>query len=406
MRVAVNLLSLLDPLTGIGRYTAELCRCLATADGLELLQVPSFRSVRFQSFVEELLPRDPGDPPGRPGASLWRRFWGIARHAGWRGLPRYALRRLGRNRLRHMVERSLTRQRCDLYHEPNLNVLDTDVPTVVNVHDISMVLHPEWHPGDRVFEYERDFRRGLAQACHILTGTEAVRREIIDILGWPPEQVAAVHNGVRPGLGPLPVAVTARALKPCGLKPGYLLFVGTLEPRKNLLTLVRAYCDLPASLRARAPLVLVGRWGWLANDLATYLADVGRHRGVIHLGYVAESRLRALYSGARALVFPSLYEGFGFPLVEMLACGGAVIASTAAAVTEVLAGSNAHLIDGLDQAGWRASLARIITDDDWRKELRRGAQQAAANFTWERCAAGTLNAYRTVLGRPVGCVAA
>src|SRR5579864_1237362 len=145
MRVAINQLSLLDPLTGVGRYTAELCRCLETADGLELLRVPSLRSVRFQSGAEELLPRDPGDPPRRPGGSQWRRWLSLARHVGLKGMPRYLVRRFGRNRLRRVVGRSLTPRYCDLYHEPNFNPFAAEVPTVVNVHDLSAVLHPEWH---------------------------------------------------------------------------------------------------------------------------------------------------------------------------------------------------------------------------------------------------------------------
>jgi alpha-1,3-rhamnosyl/mannosyltransferase len=268
------------------------------------------------------------------------------------------------------------------------------------------LLHPEWHPVDRVHECERDFRRGLAQACHIMTVSHAVRREVIGVLGWPPGQVTCVYNGVRAGLGPLPAAEVRRALESCGLEPGYLLFVGTLEPRKNIMTLLRAYCDLPARLRERAPLVLAGRWGWRADDLAAYLDDVGRRHGVIHLGYFPEKSLHALYAGARALVFPSLYEGFGLPLVEMLACGGAVIASTATAVAEVLAGSNAHLVESLDQAGWRAALFRVIADDDWRNELCHGAEQAALAFTWERCAADTMAVYRTALGHSVQRAAA
>jgi alpha-1,3-rhamnosyl/mannosyltransferase len=361
--------------------------------------------MRVQSFAEGLLPRDPGDPPRRRGDARWRRWLRFARHVGPKGLPRYAVRMLGRNRLRRVVRGTLTPRHCDLYHEPNFNPFASDVPAIVSVHDLSVALHPEWHPGDRVHECERDFRRGLSGACHILTGTHAVRREIIDALGWPAERVTCTHYGVRPGLAPLPDAEVAQALRPCGLTPGYLLFVGTLEPRKNLLTLVRAYCDLPAALREQAPLVLVGRWGWRAGDLAAYLNDVGRHRGVIHKGYLPESSLRALYCGARALVFPSLYEGFGFPLVEMLACGGAVIGSTAAAVAEVLAGSNAHLVECLDQAGWRDSLARVIADDDWRSELCHGAEQAARAFTWEGCAAGTVAVYRTILEQPISSAA-
>jgi alpha-1,3-rhamnosyl/mannosyltransferase len=164
-----------------------------------------------------------------------------------------------------------------------------------------------------------------------------------------------------------------------------------------VLRLLRAYCDLPAPLREAWPLLLVGGWGWNTADVAAYFHDEARHRGVLHLGYIADEFLPALYSGARALVYPTLYEGFGLPPLEMMACGGAVLASTAGAVREIV-GSKAHLTDAEDIAGWRAALARVVQDDDWWRQLRRGVEAVARPFTWDHCAADTLRVYRTVAG--------
>ena len=115
------------------------------------------------------------------------------------------------------------------------------------------------------------------------------------------------------------------------------------------------------------------------------------------LGYCPDDALAALYSSARALVFPTLYEGFGMPTIEMMACGGAVLASTADAVAETV-GTRAHLLDPHDEAGWRDAMLRICTDDDWLKILKAGAEDVARPFTWERCADETLAAYRKALG--------
>jgi alpha-1,3-rhamnosyl/mannosyltransferase len=123
----------------------------------------------------------------------------------------------------------------------------------------------------------------------------------------------------------------------------------------------------------------------------------GSASGIIHLGYVPEAHLAALYNGARALVFPSLYEGFGLPPVEMLACGGAVLASTAGAVAETV-GGQAHLIEPLDVDGWRQAMQRVLTDEDWWQSLRRGAVEAAKPFTWEQCAVDTIQVYRKLTG--------
>jgi alpha-1,3-rhamnosyl/mannosyltransferase len=163
------------------------------------------------------------------------------------------------------------------------------------------------------------------------------------------------------------------------------------------LVRIQAYCDLPTSLRDRWPLLLVGKWGWNTSEVAEYLQAEARHRGVIHRPYLADHYLPALHNGARALVYPSLYEGFGLPPLEMLACGGAVLASTTGAVAETV-GRKAQLIDPLDIDGWRQAMQRIVQDDDWWRALRRGAVEAARLFTWEQCAADTLRVYRDVSG--------
>jgi alpha-1,3-rhamnosyl/mannosyltransferase len=182
------------------------------------------------------------------------------------------------------------------------------------------------------------------------------------------------------------------------LPPRYLLCLGTIEPRKNVLTLLRAYCALPAALRERWPLVLAGAWGWNTEAVADYFHAEARHRGVLHLGYVADAHLAAVYNGARALVYPSRYEGFGLPPLEMMACGGAVLASTAEALAETV-GGQAHLVHPEDVDGWRAALARVLTDDNWWRALRQGAMAHARRFTWDRCAEETWAVYRTVLGQ-------
>src|SRR5262249_54971898 len=145
-------------------------------------------------------------------------------------------------------------------------------------------------------------------------------------------------------------------------------------------------------------------WGWGVADVAAFLDSEARHRGVVHLGYVPDGDLPALYNGARALAYPSFYEGFGLPPVEMLACGGAVLASTGGAVAET-PGARAHLIEPLDVAGWRDALLRVCTDDGWWASLREGAVEAARPFTWECCAADTLRAYHAAAGESTPALA-
>jgi alpha-1,3-rhamnosyl/mannosyltransferase len=243
--------------------------------------------------------------------------------------------------------------------------------------------------------HEREFRASLGRCAHFLAISETGRQEIIRHLGIAPERVTRTYMGIRRGLRPLPREVVQVTLRDLGLPPRYLLYLGTLEPRKNVLTLLRAYCRLPEAVRASCPLVLVGGWGWNAGDLRTYLNEVARHRHVLHLGYVADEHLAAVYNGAVALAFPTYYEGFGLPPIEMLACGGAVIASTAGAIAETV-GGQAHLVDPRDEGGWHDALLRVATDEEWRTQLQQGAEAAARSYTWDRCAADTLAVYRSV----------
>jgi alpha-1,3-rhamnosyl/mannosyltransferase len=314
------------------------------------------------------------------------------------------LRALGDWLLARRFRAACRRGRFDLYHEPNFLPQASDLPTVATFHDLSVLLHPEWHPADRVTHFERRLRRGLAQCAHVLAISDAARQEILRTFGLSRRQVTRTYMGVRPGLGPLPPATVLRELHRRGLPPRYLLYVGTIEPRKNVLMLLRAYCTLPGALRDRYPLLLAGAWGWNAGAEVAYFHKEARQRGVQQLGYVPDEDLALLYNGARALAYPSLYEGFGLPPVEMLACGGAVLASTAPALVETV-GGQAHLIEPLNLDGWRQALLRVCTDESWWQSLRAGAVAKAQPYTWERCAADTLRVYRAVAtGRSVDVV--
>jgi alpha-1,3-rhamnosyl/mannosyltransferase len=384
MRVVVNQLTAIRQKTGIGHHVTELLRCLRA--------------------------QEPGDEfIGFPGP------WTTAAIAAWSSIGK-ALRRPGRIGTPRQVRAGLHtwaraaaawhfRIACagrsfDLYHEPNYIPWPCDRPTIATVHDLSVLLHPEWHPADRVAYFAKHFEPGLRRCDHLLAVSEFTRCELLATFNVPPERVTCTYNGIRSDLRPMGPELVRPTLARRGLTGPYLLHVGTLEPRKNLLLLMRAYGDLPARLRERCPLVLAGGWGWNATELADHYHGVARARGVRLLGYVADADLPALYNGARALVFPTHYEGFGLPPLEMLACGGAVIASTAGAVVET-AGQRAHLADPADLAGWRDAMRRVITDDEWHARLCRGGPEVARQFTWPRCARDTHRAYAAVLGQAV-----
>ncbi|MGD9713902.1 MAG: glycosyltransferase family 4 protein [Thermomicrobiales bacterium] len=384
MRVLLNTLTVEGPRTGIGHYTGELLRCLRRGwpDVVETFPPGWLRQARAAWARHS----QQGGASGGP-ASWWNRIRQTVRESVL-GLARSG----GRTLIRMAFREAIRRGAFDLYHEPNFIPFAGDLPTIATVHDLSVILHPEWHPTARVAHFEKHFLPGLKRCVQLLAISECGKSEIVRHLGWPAEKVSVTYMGVRQGLQRVDGERLSQTLKTLGLKAGYLLHVGTLEPRKNVLMLLKAYCDLPASVREKHPLVLVGGKGWNVDDVHVYLNDQARHKGVRWLGYVEEKHFAGLYSGARALVFPTLYEGFGMPTVEMFATGGAVLASTAVAVAET-AGSQAHLIHPHDLQSWRDSMFRVCSDHEWWLSLREGAEQAAAPFTWEKCAERTFDAY-------------
>jgi glycosyltransferase involved in cell wall biosynthesis len=379
MRVILNGVSTLKPKTGVGHTTANLHRALAdrAAPGDSFWLYPG-RTIT--GLAGRLVRRSGGGAPAGGGSRLKAHAKEAAK-AAYRTHLRAAARWGG----------------FDLYHEPNFVPVRTHLPTVVTVHDLSVVLHPEWHPADRVAFHAKHFEAGLRQADHVVVVSESVRRELIAELGFPADRVTAVLNGIGDSFLPQPPEVVTAARARLGLPERYFLAVGTIEPRKNLLTLLQAFCDLPTALREACPLVLAGGWGWKSEPERAFFESEARAKGVRHLGYVADADLPALYAGAAALVYPSYYEGFGLPPVEMLATGGGVIASTAAAVREVV-GGHARLIDPHDLAGWRDALRDVATDPTALDEFRRGGIAHARRFTWAAAAGRTLAVYQSVLG--------
>jgi alpha-1,3-rhamnosyl/mannosyltransferase len=387
MRVLLNGTAAAGPnRSGVGHYVAELAAELRRGvGGVELTAYPP-RWVGSALQAYSRLRRPAADGPAVAPEPVR-----LAAGAPPRPGP---VRRL----LHAHFARFARRSGCDLYHEPNFIPFPCDLPAVVTVHDLSVVRHPEWHPAGRVAEYEARFLPGLAGAAHVIAGSEFTRRELAGLIGVAPERVTAVGYGVRRHIRRVGPDEYGPVLARLGLADGFLLHVGTLEPRKNLVTLCRAYLRLDKALRERCPLVLAGGWGWRYREIAEFLDAECRDAGVVRLGYVAEADLPALYSAAVGLVLPSHYEGFGLPAAEMLACGGAVLSSTAESLSEVV-GRCGFRVDPADEDGWAGAMRRLVVDPDWAESLKAGAERQAARHTWGRCAADTVGVYERVLGR-------
>ena len=254
------------------------------------------------------------------------------------------------------------------------------LPTVVTVHDLGYRHFPEAHPWRQRLYLEWSTRFSARQATHLLADSEATKLDLTRFCGVPEDKVSVVYPGYDDSLRPVDSgAVRARY----GLPENYFLHVGTLQPRKNLLRLMEAVAWAPAP----ACLVLAGRAGWLSAPIVARARELADR--VRLLEYVPDEDLAGLYSGALALVFPSLFEGFGFPALEAMACGTPVICSNTSSLPEVT-GDAALLVDPLDVGGLLAAMRRVQAEPALRSALRAQGLARVRQFSWERAAQETL----------------
>ncbi len=265
--------------------------------------------------------------------------------------------------------------------------------SVVTIHDLGYLAFPAAHTAARRLELRLTTRWSARAAWRVIAISQATCRDLIRHCGVVPEKISVVYHGVTSQFQPVTCGSTIRAiLTRYGIRAPYFLYVGTIQPRKNLLRLIEAFaqcCRDWLGYTQCPQLVIAGKPGWLTSEIERRVAELDLTTLVRFPGYVADADLPALLSAALAFVFPSLYEGFGMPVLEAMACGTPVLTSTTSSLPEV-AGDAALLVDPLNTAALAAALARLLTDAALRDELRRRGLARAAAFRWERCAAETL----------------
>jgi alpha-1,3-rhamnosyl/mannosyltransferase len=291
-----------------------------------------------------------------------------------------------------------------ILHSPNYLLFEHAGPRVCTVHDLSWLHYPEFHPKERVHIMQQRMPRSLEIADAVITDSEFVRREVIEQFGIDSRRVHAVPLGVSDSFRPRNELDTHSNMQRLGLRHGrYLLALATLEPRKNLGRLLDAYESLEPALRIKYPLVLAGGIGWHASSLVERLDRLVARGEVKRLGFVDEESLPYILAGARALAFPSIYEGFGLPPLEAMASGIPVMASSSSCMFEVT-GNAATLVDPLDVGSMSDALSRVLEDEAWRQlAIERGLARAGT-FTWERCLDATVDIYKSVAEGSPPCV--
>ncbi len=303
----------------------------------------------------------------------------------------------------HMiVAAAFGRERLDVLHGPaNVLPLFYRGRSVVTIHDLAIYDHPEWFPatlpGSRTFSTRVVVPSSVTRARRIIAVSENTRQDIVRIFGQNKAKIDVVYEGVDPaGESPDAPAVLARY----GLHQGkYVLFLGTVEPRKNVDVLVRAFADAAPRMPEDMTLVIAGADGWKFSETAAALEEarkkIGAHR-VLRIGYVPHADKNAVIAGAAAFAYPSSYEGFGLPPLEAMAHGVPVVASNVSSLPEVL-GDAALLVPPRDASALADVLVRVLTDAHLAKELAGKGRLRAAELSWRRTASETLAVYRRAI---------
>ncbi len=372
MKVALELQPCCGRRSGIGTYAWELARRMRNGDGLEFCgDLFNFlgRNDNAQALEGVSMPlRECRAFP----YGVYRRIWNL--------IPiRYG----------------------DLFPPPvDLGVFfDYIVPprfdgkAVQVIHDMSYLRFPETMSGRNLRRLRNGLQRSVSASSRIVTISEFSKREIVELLGAPEERVSVVYSA--PSLSGK-AADYERTAEKFSIRSPFILYVGTIEPRKNLERLLRAFEALKREKKLPHQLVLAGGRGWRSEEIYKTAESLSCPEAVVFTGYLSQAEKEALYQNAAVFVFPSLYEGFGMPPLEAMALGCPVVCSNAASLPEVTGGA-AEMADPLDEGSIAAGLWRVLSDAEYAEALRQKGRRQAERFTWEASAGKLAAVCREVL---------
>ena len=346
MRIALDGMPLASPLTGVGHYTAELARNLP-------LVAPS-DSFTFIS----------------PNGLLKRRWWSL-------GLPLHLLR-----------------NSFDLFHGTNYEIpFWSRRPTVLTIHDLSLLLLAEVHSDDLVGRARWRLPWMAKRASKIITPSNSIKTELCEAFGIHPDKVAVTPEAPRPVFKKRKDPELLRRL---GIEEDFVLFVGTIEPRKNLRRLVEAFDRMLRNTSLSPKLVIAGGQGWMMDNFVSFIEEKGVSDRVCLTGYLEDEDLCGLYSTCAAFIYPSLYEGFGLPPLEAMACGAPVITSHTPALMETT-GDAARLVDPKDISDMAQAMTEMLSDENVREHYAELGRVHVKRFSWEQTALKTVKVYRELL---------
>jgi len=364
---------------GIGRYTRELIAAT----------VPRDRSLRYVLFYAA-----GGLPPDGRYLRDLSALCAANPHVRARPIPLSPrLLTILWQRLRLPIPVEALIGKIDILHAPDFVLPPTRARALLTVHDLTFMVRPETADAGLRRYLMSAVPRSLRRADLVLVDSLATGADVSRLLDVGQERVRLLYPGVNPRFRPLPAAECEPLRAQLGLPESFLLFVGTLEPRKNLVRLIAAFAQLTAGgAYPNLHLVIAGRRGWLYEEIFATVDRLDLAERVRFLDFVDDAHLPGVYNLANAFVYPSLYEGFGLPVLEALACGTPVVTASVSSLPEVV-GDAAVLVDPLDHAAIASGIARALGEHE---RLRAAGPSQAQHFSWDSAAAGLIDIYRTL----------
>ena len=374
MLIGLDGIPLTFPKTGVGHYTAELADALAKIAAeheFRLVYPSSFPASSFQ-FVSA--PEQNLKAVRVPVGPIRKHWWTV-------GLPTY-----------------ISREKIQLFHGTNYDIpMWHGCPTVLTIHDLSSLLYPDTHEKRSVKRARRRLPIMSKAADAIVVPTEAIKREVCEHLGTRGEKVFVVPDAAREFFHPVAFEQTAATRERLGTGEDFILTVGTIEPRKNIPTLVSAFERLRQGESHRhVKLVIAGGNGWLSGPSLEAIKHSTANRQIILAGYLNDRELRDLYSSCRVFVYPSLYEGFGLPPIEAMACGAAVVVSNIPALVESTGGA-ARVSDPRDPDHLAQTISEVLNNDEEWAALASAGRSRASELSWTQTAIKTMQVYENLL---------